>query len=538
MNLHWEFYKMTCKEAIQEVFETENGELSTGEVVSKIYERHPDQPWKRSTISAHLIGLSINHSSSHHYPSMRRHAFLWSLGNGRFRRWNRETDQVHEDATSPAFSRIDEDIKTSEHRPYDQPRSLEKQSRTIRDIFEITNFIDNSRWHTATNYNLINFYKEDLSNDTRLLTHWLCYITDRQMEFERIWDIGGFIFSDLVDQIKATKSLQLLNPQTPSSFFVKRRDYLYKDQFKFKKENYEKYLFVSHQKVSNNSILLEYEFKEHTSPFFISRYYPSDYLSILYTLTILQDYDFNLTRYIIRLLNFLRKDDQLISKVLFGLYLLSYEGIGQPNHSDIKFGQNMEAAEKRKRRIEKILSTIKLFDKEFKTFKEEAIYKQKRAWCSWRDFLKSPEFSGYFFSSLSENGFGSIAEIKSPSMLSQLELPGDVWNNNPKFRKCILKGTIYETSPLSFAKLLRTIYEREHIEVGYPEQFDITFDFVPRMCEKHNCSLCVYNKNRGDGNSFGKICVKDVSKYCSVVLINCNYIIECKGQDCELLQIK
>jgi hypothetical protein len=83
---------MTCREAIQEIFEQEQRVLSTNEVISKVYARHPEQPWQRNTISAHLIGLSANHSSSHHYPSFRKHAFLFSLGGGRYRLWNEEAD--------------------------------------------------------------------------------------------------------------------------------------------------------------------------------------------------------------------------------------------------------------------------------------------------------------------------------------------------------------------------------------------------------------------------------------------------------------
>jgi hypothetical protein len=76
---------MTYKEAIREVFDRERRILTTGEVAEAIYDRYPYQPWTKRTISAGLIGLSVNHSSSHHYPTARRYAFLFSLGNGRYR---------------------------------------------------------------------------------------------------------------------------------------------------------------------------------------------------------------------------------------------------------------------------------------------------------------------------------------------------------------------------------------------------------------------------------------------------------------------
>jgi endonuclease len=87
---------VTCREAIREVFEAHPGVHTTNEIIEMVYSRYPDQPWQRNTISAHLIGLSVNHSSSHHYPTFRKHAFLFSLGNGRYRLWDRESDGTWE----------------------------------------------------------------------------------------------------------------------------------------------------------------------------------------------------------------------------------------------------------------------------------------------------------------------------------------------------------------------------------------------------------------------------------------------------------
>jgi endonuclease len=83
---------MTCRDAIHEVFDGQTGILSTNEVIDRIDAKHPDQPWKRNTISAHLIALSVNHPLRRHYPSVSRHAFLFSVGRGRYRQWNPEQD--------------------------------------------------------------------------------------------------------------------------------------------------------------------------------------------------------------------------------------------------------------------------------------------------------------------------------------------------------------------------------------------------------------------------------------------------------------
>jgi hypothetical protein len=99
-SIHYlEDISMTCREAIVEVFANEAGILSTNQVIDRINARYPDYPWRKATIQAHLIGLSVNHQSSRYYPSLRQHAFLFSLGNGRYRRWNPEQDGAWEVTT-------------------------------------------------------------------------------------------------------------------------------------------------------------------------------------------------------------------------------------------------------------------------------------------------------------------------------------------------------------------------------------------------------------------------------------------------------
>ncbi len=85
-------HSLTCREAIHEVFADDPGVLTTRDVVTEIHRRHARLPWKPSTIGTYLIGLSANHTSSHHYPTLRKHAFLWTLGNGRYRLWDGDED--------------------------------------------------------------------------------------------------------------------------------------------------------------------------------------------------------------------------------------------------------------------------------------------------------------------------------------------------------------------------------------------------------------------------------------------------------------
>ncbi len=397
-------------------------------------------------------------------------------------------------------------------------------------------FYDEIRWKETSNYNLINFYRKGLDNDTKLLTHWICYITDRQMDFKRIWDVGGFVFSELVDQYKKTGKLNLLNPNVEESFIKKNGD-----NDKKKKDGYH---FVSKSKVGNNEILKkDYLLNADDIVEFTPRYYPADYFSILLTFYSLEEYGRSLTKFIATQIEKHREKEDMIKRVLFSLYLLTYYGIGkirkegQIKRKDIdNFFKNIEKAKERNETISSILNNDEDFEKEFKKFKKDAIFKQKRAWCSLRDFFKSPEFSKYFKESLEKENVDT-RDLFTINSFRQFELPGDVWNNNSKFRMCILENTEYENSKKSLNKILREYYDKnkEDLDDCYPEQFDVTFDFVPRMCAQDNCEICPIGFMKGKGSNFQKTCVKNKNYYCTVSLINCNYKIRCLGNNCKLV---
>lgn len=387
-------------------------------------------------------------------------------------------------------------------------------------------FYDEFRWSDINNYNLINFFRNNLDNDTKILTHWLCYVVDRQMAFKIIWDVGGFVISELIAFTKMEKTLILLNPSNPDSFL--KREY-----------NGDKYFFMS-RSAANEKIIEDYEnYVQNGKVKFKSRFFPSDYLSILYTFSILKEYDFTFSKYLRDIYLKNKQKDDFLQRILFGLYLLTYFQINQPSSNDLaNFEQNIAKAEDRKNKIFTILNDSNLFENEFDKFKKSNIFKQKRAWCSLRDFLKSPEFKGYFENALRTEGLvdDDFNQLFSSSTLTQLELPGDVWNNNSKFRKCLLKNTEYENSKTPLNKILRKYYDKNiNLIEGYPEQFDISFDFVPRMCEQNNCNICPLYKLDNLKNDFNKICFKDENMFCPVVLIGCNYKNNCVGEsNCKI----
>jgi len=82
---------------------------------------------------------------------------------------------------------------------------------------------------------------------------------------------------------------------------------------------------------------------------------------------------------------------------------------------------------------------------------------------------------------------------KELRFLNQLELPGDVWNNNELFvtnflrplgRQLGVKVSKKDAEEGTVSEKVREICN-EAQNRGYniyPEQFDVTFDFVPKMC--------------------------------------------------------
>jgi len=59
------------------------GEATPSDVINYIHTHHQSDNVKVSTIRAHMIACSINHSSAHHYTTS--HRFLFYIGNGRYR---------------------------------------------------------------------------------------------------------------------------------------------------------------------------------------------------------------------------------------------------------------------------------------------------------------------------------------------------------------------------------------------------------------------------------------------------------------------
>jgi len=279
-------------------------------------------------------------------------------------------------------------------------------------ILEVFSLLDDIRWNGASNYNLINYCRDDLTDDEKLLTHWLCYITDRQMQFERIWDIGGYVISHLVRTYTANPDRNVAEVISP---YVRRNGNTVRLESPLDRPS---------------ARLGRYEITEDTVPF-ASRYMPEDLGLIYRTLGILDKVaDRSIARFMCLALDEGMDIEQDIKKMAFALNQLTYAAGGAV--SGAKFDQ----------RIEEIDREIADFKLEVDT--DGSLFGRKRLWCSLRDYLKSPEFNPVFVASLEKAGCSNPDRWKRDSVklkaaLKVLELPGDVWNNAEIFREGLFR---------------------------------------------------------------------------------------------------
>jgi len=361
-------------------------------------------------------------------------------------------------------------------------------------ICKVISWLDDRRWNTEDNYNFINFFREDLLNSEKILTHWICYITDRQMPLKLVWDKGGHVFSELVYEYKRSK---LLPQQIIEKYYEKYSD---KDKKRFR-------------------------FKSSDNTTFASRYITDDYQNILNTLEVLNYYERNIIKFILNIIKRFKDREDLLIRIACRLHLLTYQLGGKKANSKETLW---------------ILNDEREFEKKVEYFKKNSTSGKKRLWCCIRDYKKGL-YHKVFSEAIREvtgREASKFISIWDNLPMEQIELPGDVWNNSPLFRDNLFAKILdIDSIPKTWGmpEIIRDIYKQlkssGEINNFYPEQFDITFDFVPRMCNKKLCNVCPFGKNGVE-----LICIPSKDKYCPVALLSCGYIAKCVGEegDCIL----
>ncbi len=374
-------------------------------------------------------------------------------------------------------------------------------------IFKIITWFDEKRWceenQEKERKRICESFAADLNSSETILTHWLCYITDRGMRFMRVWKNGGAVFSELVKEYRKSNG----NVDDILCEFYSK----------------EKKRFIAKNQKDENGNLITYA----------SRFITVDYEHIKQTLEILDKYERNLVGFILHFLeNFEKKvgkiekekdKEECLKWIASALYLLTYR-LKKDKDDDV------------------FKNFLKLLEdeKEFENFKKYSTENKKRLWASLRDYKKG------FFSEIFKDAIKEVAKEKADYFIKlweelpmdALELPGDRWNDDARFKERVLKKAIDFPESWNISKIIREAYEklkkdgdyRNELEKinFYPERFDVTFDFVRKMCEEKLCDICPFGEN---GAKF--ICIPN-GKYCTVALITCGYLASCDGEDCIL----
>lgn len=385
----------------------------------------------------------------------------------------------------------------------------------IKAFFEVISWLDNKRWTQSGNYNLLYWpYKKmknvhPLSKSEKVLAHWLSYVTDRQMPFEQIWRKGGFIFSDMARHFVTQKM---------SATDIEKK-------FTVKHDNTLEFQSITSDPDTGNIMT------------FRSRYPRRDWNCIKHTLeTLEKDYKRSIVVFVCEVLkqNEIREDP--VKGIAFSLDMLTYRQNDKALRPILKPGTEE-------------------YEKGFKKWQKGSTENKKRLWCALRDYLKEgSEFHGYFLKAIKEEFPKESRRLQqrwkklSANNMNELELPGDVWNNNETFKVNLVEQLRGEEGALrknvSTAAIARELYETHRNlaqEVGfYPEQLDITFDFIPRMCSepvwKDLCDgVCIFGENGAASLCINKMKDKR-GKKCPVVFATCGYQAQCDPKGCPIVK--
>jgi len=394
-----------------------------------------------------------------------------------------------------------------------------KEPSKLRDVLQIFSALDGVRWREVGNYNLINYCEDDFTPDEKLLTHWLCYITDRQTAFQRVWDVGGYVLSHLVRD------------------FTKRRTApdrtILDNHMKFPSAEGRLRLECSLERPNDRLKFYGIDSKKTKTVEFTSRYMPADALSIYRTLIILDRLaECSFTQFIYLAVKGETDQRKAVRKLAAALHFLTYADIGNVSENSV---QDRMAALRTS--IEKELSAFSREPKGFIAILSEKFkrnpFKKKRLWCSIRDYLKSPEFNNYLVGALEKIDRNEAVRWRRENVqkeaFAEMELPGDVWNNNAIFRDGLFSPHLAaRRESLDMPQTIREIHTKmsDQNSTFYPEQLDVTFDFVPRMCGNLNCRHCMF------GSGIGKQCHQLRGFYCPVTLAACGYFYPCNPDNC------
>ncbi|RLC62958.1 MAG: hypothetical protein DRI01_06025 [Chloroflexi bacterium] len=387
--------------------------------------------------------------------------------------------------------------------------ALEKLSKS----WPIIKWLDDARWSSSSSGSIIpGDVFESLEERGKILTHWLCYITDQQRPYEQVWNQGGPVFAEVIAEYLSS---------------VQTIDHVLD--------------LLSSYTVSTEGMVDEYVSQRQKLQELPIRYTPRfgmHQLSIARSLGLLLRYQKSIATYLSAnerfLLRVTGEYDSITWRMAFLLYLLSYDQIRKGmlsfHSQQLEFRQDLQ---RKDNELQLLLHDMNQLENRYQKWVRWERF-HKRLWAALRDYLKPGSYFEVVFMKCLEGTVGT--EILSLlnrryDILSWLELPGDTWNL--QFSWKLFGANVASPQELrnSYIKL-----REMGIITGnfYPEQFDISFDFSPRMCDKGNEDLCPFRRE----TIIAKYCVgrdKTSDKYCPVTMVLCGYKSRCHPGNCPVM---
>ncbi len=393
-----------------------------------------------------------------------------------------------------------------------------KDAESIAKIFSIFSALDDIRWAETTNRTLINYAYDDPEPEEALLTHWLCYVCDRQMPYERIWNVGGYVLSSLVREFLWSKHTV---PDLFNNYLINEGD-----SFCFEGPWREPFRLLQEKDIDRvrNKVI------------FASRFMPSDAFSIYKTLSILDRVSGrSFIKYIKSPIQGQQNQAMAIIRLASALFAMTYDEIGQPDGSElrrrIRGYDPSKFAEQYRNRPEDIFGRLA---------NPKSRFNKKRLWCAIRDYLKAQEFNPHLVRGLGRTADSLRWRIGSASLIQAykvVELPGDLWNNNKILREGLFSPYSEFPKIWDTPRTVRAIFELLEGTAGtfYPEQMDVTFSFVPRMRSRRDegaCRFCFF------GGGITELCHERSGKICSPALAATGFIHHCQPRECRMKNIQ
>jgi len=377
----------------------------------------------------------------------------------------------------------------------------------------IVKWLDDARWSKGASKSLIpGRVFESLSTSGKVLTHWLCYITDQQRPWQDVWMMGGPIFAEVVREYER----------------ITRADDVMDLLLEFASINTEGSVDIfssKQQKIEGKKITYTPRFGSHM-------------VSIARTLYILADFEGNMISYLSKNIPFIFEsssvqDDSPTLRMAFLYYLLSYDGIHTRMTSFHNQKRDFENdLQQRRMYIDKLLQSSNQLKNAYCNWIRHRYH--KRLWASFRDYVKRGSYHEPIFIEALEQARAipiiDLLQHNRRQVLCSLELPGDVWNL--AFNQRLFDSRVNSPSDLRW-QYNALCADGLLSDDFYPEQFDMSFDFAPRICDAGEQVLCPFKKSLKLADycfgNFGK------GKLCPVTKILCGYETDCLPTGCPVL---